>query len=566
MKWILIFSFFISVTADWSPLGDNLLGENPSDRYGWDVSLSSDGTIIAIGSPLNTDGGHPNAGHVRVFNHTGGNWTQMGQDITGAARSSLGGSVSLNYDGTILAVGTTDSSTRIYTYSDGQWESLGGVIPAAPRDSYISIKKVSLSSNGTIVAIGDRDANGVNGVYSGHVRVYKFSMSKWTQLGADIDGEAADDYSGVDISLNSNGTILAVGAYANDENGTSSGHVRVYEWGGTTWDKIGQDIDGEKNQSYNGYSVSINAAGDTVASGSWYTDDGTGAVNVWKRLGDTGSTWTRLGETIRGQGGFEFGSMHGHDVSLNAAGDVVAIGAPNYWHQNNSASNGTVTVWKYSGIWEQIGQTLRGSGLNDDFGYSVSMDASGSILATGARLNDENGENSGHVRVFRHPTASPTASPVSSLTYSTASPTASLTASPTAAATDPPTPVADVYLNVTVAVTSAGKNVFVIDGVERPILRFDRGKSYAFISYVPGLFTAHPLHVGLQRFVDVDDKTPSRLRYACSKHEGMGNMIVVGTDATESSGAWVWILLASLFGVVVVSLSFARCLLVLCSL
>ena len=53
--------------------------------------------------------------------------------------------------------------------------------------------------------------------------------SSWSQLVLDIDGEAADDYSGHSVSLSSDGTIVAIGAYYNDGNGSDSGHVRVYD-------------------------------------------------------------------------------------------------------------------------------------------------------------------------------------------------------------------------------------------------------------------------------------------------------------------------------------------------
>ncbi len=37
-----------------------------------------------------------------------------------------------------------------------------------------------------------------------------------TQLGSDIDGEARDDWSGVSVSMNSDGDRVAIGAYYND--------------------------------------------------------------------------------------------------------------------------------------------------------------------------------------------------------------------------------------------------------------------------------------------------------------------------------------------------------------
>ncbi len=68
--------------------------------------------------------------------------------------------------------------------------------------------------------------------------------NSWVQRGTDIDGEAASDTSSR-VSLSNDGTIVAIGAYMNDGNGTSSGHVRVYEYSSSTWTQLGADIDGE---------------------------------------------------------------------------------------------------------------------------------------------------------------------------------------------------------------------------------------------------------------------------------------------------------------------------------
>ena len=52
--------------------------------------------------------------------------------------------------------------------------------------------------------------------YSGHVRVYEWDNTSWTQLGDDIDGENFADFSGWSVSLSSDGTIVAIGS-SNDE-------------------------------------------------------------------------------------------------------------------------------------------------------------------------------------------------------------------------------------------------------------------------------------------------------------------------------------------------------------
>ena len=62
----------------------------------------------------------------------------------------------------------------------------------------------------------------------------------WAQLGSNIDGEAAYDYSGRSVSLSSDGSIVAIGANANDGNGSDSGHTRIYQWDSTNsvWNQL----------------------------------------------------------------------------------------------------------------------------------------------------------------------------------------------------------------------------------------------------------------------------------------------------------------------------------------
>jgi hypothetical protein len=107
---------------------------------------------------------------------------------------------------------------------------------------------VSLSKDGTIVAIGAHGNDG-NGNNSGQVRVYQYDALKtvaqpnqtlpnfgpvgWNRLGQDIDGEAANDYSGWSVSLSGDGTRVAIGANGNDGNNgndVDSGQVRVYQY------------------------------------------------------------------------------------------------------------------------------------------------------------------------------------------------------------------------------------------------------------------------------------------------------------------------------------------------
>ncbi len=62
------------------------------------------------------------------------------------------------------------------------------------------------------------------------------------------------------MSLSNDGNILAIGAHLNDGNGLDSGHVRVYSWNGSVYTQRGNDIDGEAAYDYFGFSLSLSNA------------------------------------------------------------------------------------------------------------------------------------------------------------------------------------------------------------------------------------------------------------------------------------------------------------------
>ena len=126
---------------------------------------------------------------------------------------------------------------------------------------------------------------------------YAGIVESWAQLGSDIDGESSYDNSGHSVSLSSDGSVVAIGAYANDGGGSNSGHVRVYENNNGTWTQIGSDIDGESSYDYSGSAVSLSADGSVVAIGAYLNDGGgsdSGHVRVYYDMGRTTLSFTTL--------------------------------------------------------------------------------------------------------------------------------------------------------------------------------------------------------------------------------------------------------------------------------
>ncbi len=332
-------------------------------------------------------------------------WTQIGNDIDGEVADDYSGNpVSISIDGSIVAIGAWGNDgngneaghVRIYERISGLWTQIGSDIDgeaAGDKSGFF----VSLNANGTVVAIGAACNDG-NGTSAGHVRIYENISSNWTQIGQDIEGEAAGDYFGYSVSLSSDGLTIAIGGRFNDGGGANSGHVRIYENILGSWTQIGQDIEGEAAGDESSYSVSLSSDGSVVAIGAVYNDgngSNAGHVRVYENIA---GTWSQIGNDIDGEA---IDDLSGWSVSLSAIGSIVAIGAP--YNDGNGNNAGHVRIYKnIAGTWSQIGNDIDAEAAEDRSGWSVSLSADGSIVAIGAPRNLGNGNNAGHVRVYKN--------------------------------------------------------------------------------------------------------------------------------------------------------------------
>ena len=389
---------YIEEKGTWSQLGSDIDGESNYDQSGYSISLNEAGNIIAIGAYLN-DGNGDKSGHVRVFKYSNGNWNQLGIDINGEASEDQSGfSVSLSDSGYRVAIGAyrndesleklNDGHVRIYEYSGGNWNQLGDDIDGEAQNDQ-SGYSVSLSGDGNRVAIGAHRNDGI-GNDSGHVRIYEYSGSAWSQLGDDIDGEAAGDQSGISVSLNEDGDIVAIGAHFNkgSEDIYRSGHVKVYQYSEGSWTQLGSDIDSNVYQARFGRSVSLSADGRTLAVGGPLNDaekPKEAQVKIFKFLDND---WYRIGQTIFST---QKGDLEGTSVSLSSDGNVVALGAPNF-DSDSTTDSGLVRVFEYKNT-------------NLPLDYGITASAAYSLRSLGENqaditINDSSDERDGETGKF----------------------------------------------------------------------------------------------------------------------------------------------------------------------
>ena len=281
------------------------------------------------------------------------------------------------------------------------WEQRGGDIDGATAGDE-SGYSVALSADGLIVAVGEWKNTGPAGAFQGQVRVYQYSAGSWSQLGSDLNGEAAGDYFGTAVALSEDGLTLAVGAPFNDGTASNAGHVRVFTYASNSWSQLGTDMDGQSGNDQFGSSVALSADGRTVAMGAPLdTNTGgdlqAGQVSVYEYT----TSWNQVGS--RGDIEGESGDLLGHlgAVDISDDGTVVAVGAR---LRNNGlvSDTGALEVYEVSGgSWVQRGATMYGDATEDELGYSVSINDDGSIVAAGAISADPGGKaDAGEVKVY----------------------------------------------------------------------------------------------------------------------------------------------------------------------
>ncbi|WP_299761875.1 T9SS type A sorting domain-containing protein [uncultured Dokdonia sp.] len=396
MKFPLLFILFPFIAFGQIQIGQTIHGEATGDLFGTNLSISSDGSTVAIGA-FDNDGNGTNSGHVRIYRNINGVWTQIGQDINGEGAGDLSGSsVSLSCNGRIVAIGASNNNNnsghvRIYENNNGVWLQVGEDIDGSSSQRFFG-SSVSLSCNGNIIAIGS-NLNSTTNSNSGQVNIFRNEGNTWSRIGSAINDAITANVLGTTVSLSDNGNTVAIGTPFDIGDGVLSGHVRVYKNLQESWNQIGDDITSDMLGDQFGRELSLSGDGTVVAISSMIDsvdNNQTGQVIVYKNVGEN---WVQTGNKITGE---MAGDQFGRGVSLSRNGSILAVGAR--LNNDNGISSGSVRIYQnQNNLWRQIGEDIDGEMAGDQSGIGVSLSAEGTIVAIGSNLSNS---STGHVRVF----------------------------------------------------------------------------------------------------------------------------------------------------------------------
>ena len=380
---IVLISFSLCIHAQ-TQIGNDIDGLLASDKFGTSVSISLDGNIVAIVGFSGTTGD----GRIRVFENIGGAWTLYGTDINGENFGGIGAfSVSLSADGNTLAFGGLLGLdvVKVFSYNTdtGFWTQKGNDIPNNTSEGVFGFS-IKLSSDGNTLVIGAVSSPIVPA--AGVTQIFQFETGSWNQVGDDINGVEFGEHSGRSVDISSDGKTVAI---------LNNNSARVYKNISGAWTLFGDEIPALGSQ-YPNSAVSLSSNGDILAIGEPdYTDSfiQQGRVRVFSH---GSGTWNQVGRDINGEVAYY---RTGASVSLSSDGQILAIGEPG--STSGSTDRGRTRLFENQGSsWVHIGNDIFGEASEDYSGGSISLSSDASTLAIGAYLNDGNGVDAGHARIY----------------------------------------------------------------------------------------------------------------------------------------------------------------------
>ena len=382
------------------------------DFFGISVAVSGDTAVVGADHDDDVCPSDPNcnSGSAYVFVRSGSTWSQQAKltGSDGAAGDLFGLSVAVSGDTVVFGAAWNDDagpysgSAYVFVRSGTSWSQQAKLTASDSAASDFFGISVSISG-GTVVigAEGDDD----KGISSGSAYVFMRGGSSWSeQAKLTASDGAADDRFGHSVAII--GDTVVVGAFLDDDKGSSSGSAYVFVRSGSSWSEQAKltASDGVKFDLF-GNSVAIN--GDTVVVGAFTDDDqgsDSGSAYVFVRSGTSWSQQAKLTASDAAPGDV-FG------LSVAISGDTVVVGSP--FDDDAGASSGTAYAFARTGsTWSQQAKLTAGDGAAGDLlGRSVAV--SGDTVAVGANGDDDKGSLSGSAYVFVGPVA---AIPIPSLT------------------------------------------------------------------------------------------------------------------------------------------------------
>ena len=428
--------------------------------FGCAISLSSDGNLMVVGALSENN----YVGTVRLYNRTNGVWTQKGSKISPSSyfgtMPQFGAAVSLSSDGSTIAVGSPFESyngmsgtggVRVYStivsFNVGDTTTSGrlcvsenvGIGKSSPTCALDVVGDVNINSNNNV----QLSSNGLVGISGGVVDICGGLVNingattlygSASLLGTTINygsttflGQAIFNNSSTQITsnvINISGQVINVSGQVinvlnpltSQINENENSKMMIYDASSNTNSyyssislnkySIGSVWSNTPNIKFNyagtlgfGRSVSLSLDNKTLVIGSHNESNGTspvtgnGKVRIFSRASTT-DEWSSVPDKVLY---YATAKVFGYITSISSDGNILAVGS-----YNDGNSEGSVYLYsRTSGNWSDTpDKVFKNNISNSLFGSSISISADGNTLAVGSTGDSTYNTSAGSVRLY----------------------------------------------------------------------------------------------------------------------------------------------------------------------
>jgi len=325
-------------------------------QQGTAVSISDDGNTAVIGALFAGSTGSEVTGGAYVYQRSAqGNWNQQGPALLALDANSgsvFGFEVAINGDANTILIGAPNDTAvgnssvgAVFVFnlaSDGTWSEKAKLVGKSILGGNANQgTSVGLSQNGKVVCSGGPG----DGSGAGATWVFHMNRRVWTEVtklvGSNSIGRASQ---GTACDVSGNGETLVSGGWT-DDGGTGAVWVFALESG--EWKEQAKLVPtgSAGTDVFFGTTVAIDSKGGTVVVGGIFDDDGEGAAFVFIRRS---TKWGQL-QKITG-----YPPFFGYSVDISSNGNFIAIGASSF----DGNSGGAIMYVLNSGVYEKFNGVL----------------------------------------------------------------------------------------------------------------------------------------------------------------------------------------------------------------
>ncbi|MFT5051963.1 MAG: hypothetical protein ACI8QZ_003394 [Chlamydiales bacterium] len=384
-----------------SQQGVKILSGDPDARDEFGISASAHGAYLVIGA-FGDDNPENEAGAAYVFHEENGVWSPqlklMATDADFGDR--FGAAVCMQGDRIVIGAaedseGTSRAGAAYIFERDGvDWVQVAKLIASDPNVGAEFGLSVSLSGDRAIVGAPRSDVNGI-GQDVGAAYIFERNGGAWTEtkrLACAVP--AAYDRFGRSVAID--GDTVVVGAFGDDDNGSSAGTGYPYRYDGMDWVSEGQLLASDPGTS-DQLGIACALSGDVIVMGAWADDDdgdNSGSAYVFTR---DGSTWTESDKLIASDA--STGDLFGISVAID--GDTIVVGAVG----NAGAASATGAAYRFISSdmidWVEQERLVPFDGTDGDAFGVVAI--RGHTIVVGSHSDSDADAEAGSAYIFERP-------------------------------------------------------------------------------------------------------------------------------------------------------------------